>query len=245
MPFSVGTSSMTFQEEIRGTGKWWDTLEWDDPATKPLLHPLFKEVKGYNCNDNDDNDSNDSDEEEEEDNDDDDDRHEKEASEKKKQLLQRLEKADKNLDWIMNAKIGIVSAYGMGEVGKTTIMMNINNLLKDAKIFQSIIWVTVSEDLNLTRLQTDIVKKVELHFKEDDNEVSKAVALHEALMNRQKFLLILDDTWKSFSLKQVGIPKPTEENGCKIALTSRSLDICSGMKIDKSIKVEELSKEEV
>ncbi|XP_058068875.1 probable disease resistance protein At5g43730 [Magnolia sinica] len=144
----------------------------------------------------------------------------------------------------MDAKIGMVGVYRMGGVGKTTIMININNRLKDAKLFQSIIWVTVSEDLNLKRLQTDNAKKVELDFKEDDNEVSRAAALHEALMNRQKFLLILDDMWKSFSLKQVGIPEPSEENGYKIALTSRSLDVCHGMKTDKNIKVEELSKEE-
>ncbi|XP_058086776.1 disease resistance protein At4g27190-like isoform X3 [Magnolia sinica] len=63
-------------------------------------------------------------------------------------------------------------------------------------------------------------------------------------MKRQKFLLILDDMWKAFSLEKVGIPKPNEENGCKIALTTRSWDVCRGMKTDKAIRVEVLSEEE-
>ncbi|XP_058070665.1 disease resistance protein RPS5-like [Magnolia sinica] len=148
------------------------------------------------------------------------------------------------LGWIKDAKIGMVGVYGMGGVGKTTIMMNINNRLKDAKLFQSIIWVTVSEDLNLKRLQTDIAKKVQLNLQEGDDEVNRAAKLHDALLTRQKFLLILDDLWKSFPLEKVGIPEPNEENGCKIALTSRSLDVCRGMKTDKNVKVKELSKEE-
>ncbi|XP_058087027.1 disease resistance protein At4g27190-like [Magnolia sinica] len=148
------------------------------------------------------------------------------------------------LDYIMDAKIGMIGIYGMGGVGKTTIMMNINNRLKDAKHFNSIIWVTVSQDFNLKRLQTDIAKKVELDLQEADDEVSRASTLYEALMKRRKFLLILDDMWKAFSLEKVGIPKPSKENGCKIALTTRSWDVCGGMKTDKVIKVQVLSEEE-
>ncbi|XP_058105059.1 disease resistance protein SUMM2-like [Magnolia sinica] len=148
------------------------------------------------------------------------------------------------LGCIMDAKIGMIGVYGMGGVGKTTIMMNINNRLKDAKHFNSIIWVTVSQDFNLERLQTDIAKKVELVLQEGDDDVSRASALYEALMKRRKFLLILDDMWKAFSLEKVGIPKPSKENGCKIALTTRSWDVCGGMKTDKVIKVQVLSEEE-
>ncbi|XP_058086629.1 disease resistance protein At4g27190-like isoform X2 [Magnolia sinica] len=148
------------------------------------------------------------------------------------------------LDCIMDAKIGMIGIYGMGGVGKTTIVMNINNRLKDAKLFHSIIWVTVSQDLNLNRLQADISKKVELDLQEGDDEMSRATTLYEALMKRQKFLLILDDMWNDFSLEKVGIPKPGKENGCKIVLTSRSLDVCRRMKTDKNIKVEVLSEEQ-
>ncbi|XP_058086050.1 disease resistance protein At4g27190-like [Magnolia sinica] len=152
---------------------------------------------------------------------------------------------DQILDWIMDEKIGIIGIYGMGGVGKTTIMKNINNRLKDAKLFHSIIWVTVSQDLDLKRLQAKIAKHVKLDLKEcDDDEESRATALHEALMKSQKFLLILDDMWKAFSLEKVGIPEPSEENDCKIALTTRSSDVCRGMKTKKTIRVETLSEEE-
>ncbi|GLT50823.1 hypothetical protein SLA2020_242830 [Shorea laevis] len=60
------------------------------------------------------------------------------------------------------------------------------------------------------------------------------------IMGRVRFVLILDDVWENFSLIDVGIPKPTLQNGCKVVITSRSTDVCNFLGCE-IVKVQPLS----
>ncbi|KAK1555927.1 hypothetical protein Q3G72_033491 [Acer saccharum] len=49
--------------------------------------------------------------------------------------------------------------------------------------------------------------------------------------------------WEVIQLEELGIPEPTEENGCKLVITTRSLDVC--LSIGSTIvQVKPLSKNE-
>uniref|UniRef100_A0A2N9G4F6 AAA+ ATPase domain-containing protein n=1 Tax=Fagus sylvatica TaxID=28930 RepID=A0A2N9G4F6_FAGSY len=138
-------------------------------------------------------------------------------------------------------KIGV---YGMGGIGKSTVMEHINNsLLKETNKFDSVIWVTVSKSFNVIQLQHDIARKLDLDLTKVEDVRERATKLREKLEDKKRFVLILDDMWEAFALEKVGIPEPTLSNGCKLVLTTRLLDVCLGMSC-KNIKMELLSKEE-
>uniref|UniRef100_A0A2N9H4D0 Uncharacterized protein n=1 Tax=Fagus sylvatica TaxID=28930 RepID=A0A2N9H4D0_FAGSY len=138
-------------------------------------------------------------------------------------------------------KIGV---YGMGGIGKTTVMKQINNgLLKETDKFDNVIWVTISKALNVFKLQTDIACKLNLDLSKYEDETTRAGKLNVALENRKRYVLILDDMWEAFRLEDIGIPEPTSTNGCKLVLTTRDVKVCDGMNC-KNIKMELLSKEE-
>ncbi|MBA0859912.1 hypothetical protein Goshw_011973 [Gossypium schwendimanii] len=63
------------------------------------------------------------------------------------------------------------------------------------------------------------------------------------LKGQGSYVLILDDVWKSFSLEDVGILKPTSNNGCKLVLTTRSERVVRSMGF-KKVQVPCLSMEE-
>ncbi|GLT26873.1 hypothetical protein SLA2020_019130 [Shorea laevis] len=63
------------------------------------------------------------------------------------------------------------------------------------------------------------------------------------VMKTVKYALILDDVWDKFILHGIGIPEPTMENGCKIVITSRSIDVCNYLKC-QIVKVHLLSEQE-
>ncbi|RWR88070.1 putative disease resistance protein isoform X1 [Cinnamomum micranthum f. kanehirae] len=150
------------------------------------------------------------------------------------------------LDWILGTEKPIIGVHGMGGVGKTTIMRNIHNDLSqqsESKHFDCFIWITVSNDVDVNKLQRKIAKELQIVREEDDDEDVTARKICNALKRRKKFLLILDDMWKQFDLDKVGIPIPSEENGCKVVLTTRNKRICGQMQAH-AIEVRVLSEQE-
>ncbi|XP_004296081.1 PREDICTED: putative disease resistance protein At1g63350-like [Fragaria vesca subsp. vesca] len=143
-----------------------------------------------------------------------------------------------------------IGVYGMGGVGKTTILKEINNRLKkvmtDGMItcFDNVVWVTIPKESNPEKLQMAIAKAVRLNLPEDWNMMDKAAELLKALQRRKRLLLIIDDVWTPFSLEDIGIPAPTRANGCKLIITTRSLRVCRGMETNKEVEVKVLSEEE-
>ncbi|XP_058105985.1 disease resistance protein RFL1-like [Magnolia sinica] len=135
---------------------------------------------------------------------------------------------------------GIIGICGMGGIGKTTLMKEINNRCTKTRDFDVVIWITVSKDLNLGLIQEEIGNRLGMKF--DGNE-DKGDKLFTRLKNL-RYLLILDDLWESFSLVKVGIPKPDKQNRCKIAITTRSIEVCNKMGADKQIRVKTLTCEE-
>ncbi|KAG8492336.1 hypothetical protein CXB51_009824 [Gossypium anomalum] len=155
------------------------------------------------------------------------------------------EEAVKKEIWacLMEEEVSNIGVWGMGGVGKTTIMKHIyNDLLKEQR---RVIWVTISKEFNVMKVQDDIAGALKLkeYLDKEEDKLRRAAILSEMLKNEGKHVLILDDVWDKVSLEEVGIPEPSGSNGCKLVLTTRSEHVCKYMGC-KVIKVKHLSEEE-
>ncbi|KAG8479453.1 hypothetical protein CXB51_029852 [Gossypium anomalum] len=126
-----------------------------------------------------------------------------------------------------------IAVWGMGEIGKTTIMKDVHNRLLKERKFRKLIWVTESKELDIPRLQKNIASQLERNLSDDEDTIIRAGKVSEMLRRQGRHVLILDDVWESFSLEDVGILKPTSENGCKLVLTTRSESIVRSMGFKK------------
>ncbi|KAH7834136.1 hypothetical protein Vadar_013017 [Vaccinium darrowii] len=145
---------------------------------------------------------------------------------------------------LMDEDVRKIGVYGMGGVGKTTIMKHIHNLLlEETGKFDSVFLVTVSKAFNITTLQREIDRELNLSLSDVEDEAKRASKLYAVLSRKKRYVLILDDLWEAFSLERVGIPEPTKSNGCKLVLTTRSLEVCRRMEC-KAVKVELLTEQE-
>ncbi|KAE9447062.1 hypothetical protein C3L33_21062, partial [Rhododendron williamsianum] len=145
---------------------------------------------------------------------------------------------------MMNDDVTKIGVYGMGGVDKTTTMKYIHNqLLKEKGKFDYVYWVTLSKAFDITKLQSDIAKVLDLPLREDEEVTKIAAKLHALLDRPKRYVLILDDVWEPFDLDSVGIPKPMRSNGCKLVLTMRSLEVCKRMECTP-VKVDLFTEEE-
>ncbi|GLT40132.1 hypothetical protein SLA2020_142880 [Shorea laevis] len=140
-----------------------------------------------------------------------------------------------------------VGVWGMGGVGKTTIMMHVHNELLNEGKFKKVIWVSLSQDFDIYNLQEQIACGLNCSLKgkltEHQSTINRAAVLSKMIERHKPALLILDDVWRRFELNEVGIPEPDVNNGCKLVLTTRSQEITRSMDC-RTIKVETLSCEE-
>ncbi|KAI9187314.1 hypothetical protein LWI28_026702 [Acer negundo] len=144
--------------------------------------------------------------------------------------------------------VGIIGVYGMGGVGKTTLLKQINKKL-DLEMkydFDVVIWVVVSRDLQLEKIQQQIGEQIDLFDVKAwklKNFEEKASAIFK-ILEEKKFVLLMDDLWERVDLTKVGVPLPSPENSFKIVFTTRSLQICSLMEADRQFKVTCLSNDD-
>ncbi|TYI03316.1 hypothetical protein ES332_A11G330000v1 [Gossypium tomentosum] len=143
---------------------------------------------------------------------------------------------------LMDDEVGKIGVWGMGGVGKTSIMKLINNqLLQEREKFDIVIWITVSKEMSIAKLQKDMASKIGVSFCGDEDEITRAGMLLEALSRKRRSVIILDDLWQEVPLDKVGIPE--QSSGSKLVLTTRSFDVCRKMSC-RAITVKPLVEEE-
>ena len=104
--------------------------------------------------------------------------------------------------------IKIIGVWGMGGMGKTILVKNLNNILNSSlESFDIVIWVKVSKDLDLRTIQSHIAERLNLELNEGESTQQRANKLFRSLMMKKKCLLILDEVWEKIDLDIVGVPQ--------------------------------------
>ncbi|KAG2250532.1 hypothetical protein Bca52824_080668 [Brassica carinata] len=148
-------------------------------------------------------------------------------------------------DSIMKPEGRTLGIYGMGGVGKTTLLARINNKFdKEVNEFDVVIWVVVSKDLQYKVIQDQILRRLRADQELEKETEEKKASFIDNILRRKKFILLLDDLWSAVDLNKIGVPRPTQENGSKIVFTTRSKKVCRDMEADDELKMDCLSTNE-
>ncbi|RQO86082.1 hypothetical protein POPTR_001G432200v4 [Populus trichocarpa] len=158
-------------------------------------------------------------------------------SESSKEALEQIMKA------LKDDNVNMIGPYGMGGVGKTTLVKEVGRRAKELQLFPEVLMPTVSRNPNVTDIQDQMADKLRLDIKENSRE-GRADRLRHRLKEVEKMLIILDDVWKNIDLKEIWIPFGDYHRGCKILLTTCPPGICSSMECQQKVFLRVLSKDE-
>nr|AXY97575.1 NB-ARC domain-containing disease resistance protein [Populus tomentosa] len=158
-------------------------------------------------------------------------------SESSKEALEQIMKA------LKDDSVNMIGLYGMGGVGKTTLVKEVGRRAKELQLFPEVLMATVSQNPNVTDIQDRMADKLRLDIKEKSRE-GRADRLRHRLKEVEKMLIILDDVWEDIDLKEIGIPFGDDHRGCKILLTTRFEHICSSMECQQKVFLRVLSEDE-
>jgi disease resistance protein RPS2 len=139
-------------------------------------------------------------------------------------------------------KVNMIGLYGMGGVGKTTLVKEVGRRAKELHLFDEVLIATVSQNPNATGIQDQMADSLDLQFDKKSKE-GRAKELWQRLQGK-KMLIVLDDVWKDIDFQEIGIPFGDDHRGCKILLTTRLEDMCSYMKCKEKVFLGLFSKEE-
>ncbi|KAK9222798.1 hypothetical protein WN944_011237 [Citrus x changshan-huyou] len=148
------------------------------------------------------------------------------------------------MEAMKDENVSITGICGMGGVGKTTLVKEIQKQAKEMKMFDDVAMAVVAQTPSITKIQYEIAGWLGLKNLPDNDESARASLLWERIKERQRVLVILDDLWGRIKLSEVGIPYGKDHSGCNILLTSRSRTVCNQMNAHKIVEVGTLTKEE-
>ncbi|KAL9414689.1 hypothetical protein AB3S75_043032 [Citrus x aurantiifolia] len=140
----------------------------------------------------------------------------------------------------------MVGLHGLGGVGKTTLAKFVGNQLRQQKIFDEVGIVNVSQDPDIIKVQSELVKSLGWALNEkDEKDRADRLRLMFSESKSSRILIIFDDVWKRLDLdKKLGIPVDDRDNCCKILLTTRKKSVCDSLCCDIQIPLSTLTPEE-
>lgn len=166
------------------------------------------------------------------------------TSEKCLKFESRKNAHEQLVEALKSDQVNMIGMYGMGGCGKSTLAKEVGRRAKEEELFDEVLFVVVSSTVHVQSIQEEIACQLEFDLQEK-GESQRAQRLHKKFIDQEeKVLVILDNVWEKLDFEAIGIPSPKNHKGCKVLITTRYQDVCSGMDCQRIISLSLLTDEE-
>ncbi|XP_031263617.1 probable disease resistance protein At1g59620 [Pistacia vera] len=128
---------------------------------------------------------------------------------------------------ILTSEKLLISVVGVAGSGKTTLAKRVYNHSEIKKIFHNRAWVCVSLDFKEKNILVQPLKQVTEVRDEEKLPLEKLQEKLRNLLNRQRYLIILDDVHAPAIWEKLQVVFPNLSNGSRVILTIREPDVAN------------------
>ncbi|PHU13488.1 hypothetical protein BC332_14693 [Capsicum chinense] len=137
---------------------------------------------------------------------------------------------EEDTDWIISKltsgpkDLDVISITGMPSSGKTTLAYKVYNYKSVARRFDINAWCIVGQEYDKRKL----LEKVYNQVTGADSKLSENIDVADELRRHlfgKRYLVVLDDLWDTDTWYKLIRPFPLVENGSRIILTSREIEV--------------------
>ncbi|XP_006352944.1 putative disease resistance protein RGA1 [Solanum tuberosum] len=164
-----------------------------------------------------------------------------------KQVYGRGKEEDEIVKILINnaQQLSVLPILGLGGLGKTTLAQVVFNDPRVTEHFHPKIWICVSDDFDEKRLIKAIVESIEGKSL-SDMDLDPLQKKLQKLLNRERYLLVLDDVWNEDQQKWDNLRAVLKvgATGASILTTTRLQKVCSIMQTLHPYELSNLSQED-
>lgn len=121
----------------------------------------------------------------------------------------------------------VISIWGMGGIGKTTIARKVYNHVEIKQSFECFAWVCISQQCQIRSVLEDVFKQLNPHKRDVISSLSHSELIGELrqVQKAKRCIIVLDDLWKVDHWDALKHAFIIQESKSKILFTTRNLKI--------------------